>query len=273
MTKRNAGIVADAGGSAAWSPSVLSPIVWFDAQDLNSITKDGSDKVATWANKGSGGNAVAADANSKPTYLSSGLISGKPAIRFNGSANKLSGSATLSGGNGTFFIFFTQASGGNSSCGIFEMANTGLSTQSSNDYANCAWLRRFSTLLRLSYNQVTTLSYTFAADTPLMWSSWKDAAANLISRYINDAVSGTSSVGVSGSNLFNCNTFGLGINLLNNAALGTYYFAGDIFEVYLFGSRLSDADRNKLHGYVAHRWGKADLLAANHPYKNAPPTA
>lgn len=273
MPRRNAGIIGDAGVSALWSPLSLNPIIWFDAQDINGIEKDGSNKVAEWQNKGDGENAVAADANSKPTYVASSLITDKPAIRFNGTANKLSGLANLSGGNGTFFIFFTQASGGNSSCGIFEMANTGLSTQSSNDYANCAWLRRFSTLLRLSYNQVTTLSYTFAADTPLMWSSWKDASANLISRYINDAVSGTSQVSVSGSNLFNCNTFGLGINLLNNAALGTYYFAGDIFEVYLFGSRLSDLNRNKLHGFVAHRWGKADLLASNHPYKNAPPTA
>ena len=273
MPRRNAGIIGDAGANALWSPSVLNPIVWFDAQDLASISKDGSDKVAQWNNKGSGGHAIAPDTNSKPTYVSSGLISGKPAIRFNGTANKLSGSATLSGGNGTFFIFFTQARSGSSSCGVFEMANTGLSTQSSNDYANCAWLRRYLTLLRLSYNQVTTLSLTFTADTPLMWSSWKEAATNHISRYINDAANGASVVGVAGTNLFNCNTFGLGINLLNNAALGTYHFAGDVFEVYLFGSSLSDADRNKLHGFVAHRWGKADLLASDHPYKNAPPTA
>jgi hypothetical protein len=32
-----------------------------------------------------------------------------------------------------------------------------------------------------------------------------------------------------------------------------------------------DSERQRLEGYVAHKWGLSPLLPADHPYKNAPP--
>ena len=43
---------------------------------------------------------------------------------------------------------------------------------------------------------------------------------------------------------------------------------------YLFcNAALSDSDRQKAEGYLAHKWGLAANLPVGHPYKNAAPTA
>ena len=38
------------------------------------------------------------------------------------------------------------------------------------------------------------------------------------------------------------------------------------------GSSLSDADRQRIEGYLAHKWGLTGDLASGHPYKTAAPT-
>jgi hypothetical protein len=47
---------------------------------------------------------------------------------------------------------------------------------------------------------------------------------------------------------------------------------GYISEIVIMDALATDSDRQKLEGYMAHKWGLTDNLPANHPYKNAPPT-
>jgi hypothetical protein len=49
-------------------------------------------------------------------------------------------------------------------------------------------------------------------------------------------------------------------------------FFGDFYCIIESSQAVSDADRERLEGYIAHGAGKASLLPANHPYKSAPPT-
>ena len=46
---------------------------------------------------------------------------------------------------------------------------------------------------------------------------------------------------------------------------------GVIGEVLSFSSKLSDTDRKKVEGYLAHKWGVANTLDSNHTYKDVPP--
>lgn len=48
----------------------------------------------------------------------------------------------------------------------------------------------------------------------------------------------------------------------------TVFFNGDIGEVII---SYTQADREKLEGYLAWKWGISGSLPANHPYKNGPP--
>lgn len=47
---------------------------------------------------------------------------------------------------------------------------------------------------------------------------------------------------------------------------------GSIAEYVMTTGIVSDADRQKLEGYMAHKWGLQASLPAGHPYKSAPPT-
>jgi len=56
----------------------------------------------------------------------------------------------------------------------------------------------------------------------------------------------------------------------------TYRNAGTIgntCEIIAFDSTLADVDRQKLEGYLAHKWGFAASLPTGHPYKSAPPSS
>lgn len=68
---------------------------WYDAVDIDTITKDGSNLVATWEDKsGLHRDASQTNGTEKPTYISNG-INGFPCIDFNGSDNMMYiGSAT-----------------------------------------------------------------------------------------------------------------------------------------------------------------------------------
>jgi hypothetical protein len=42
--------------------------------------------------------------------------------------------------------------------------------------------------------------------------------------------------------------------------------------VIAVGETLSTADRQKLEGYLAHKWGLKANLPVDHPFKSTPPT-
>ena len=60
----------------------------------------------------------------------------------------------------------------------------------------------------------------------------------------------------------------IGANLVDAANFG---FDGRIGEVIAVDAKLSQADREKVEGYLAHKWGLAGNLPVSHPYKNAAP--
>ena len=58
----------------------------------------------------------------------------------------------------------------------------------------------------------------------------------------------------------------IGFSARSNASLD-----GKIAEVLLFNAVLGTSDRQKVEGYLAHRWGIASVLDAGHPYKASAP--
>lgn len=66
-------------------------------------------------------------------------------------------------------------------------------------------------------------------------------------------------------------------NTLNHALIGAQTlggsasFLGDMAEIMVFASALSDANRQKIEGYLSHKYGLQAQLPSNHPYKVRPP--
>ena len=48
-------------------------------------------------------------------------------------------------------------------------------------------------------------------------------------------------------------------------------FEGDLGELLIFNTALSDSDIQKIEGYLAHKWGRTSALPNDHPYKNSAP--
>jgi hypothetical protein len=69
--------------------------------------------------------------------------------------------------------------------------------------------------------------------------------------------------GVNGN--FNLTSYGLGTNVNTTDLNG--YWSGFICEVIYYTGTLTVAQRQKLEGYLAWKWGLVSSLPANHPYK------
>jgi len=63
---------------------------------------------------------------------------------------------------------------------------------------------------------------------------------------------------------------------IDSLTVGGYYgdnCSGISLGELVIAPLLSDADRQKLEGYLAHKWGLQANLPADHPYKAAAPSA
>ncbi len=62
-------------------------------------------------------------------------------------------------------------------------------------------------------------------------------------------------------------------NYANQADAFNYQFASfDLAELLTFSTPLHDAEREKIEGYIAHKYGITSVLPASHPYKTTVPT-
>ena len=69
---------------------------------------------------------------------------------------------------------------------------------------------------------------------------------------------------VSGSSLTN-------IKLGKSGSSTSNDFGGDLAELLIFSRQLTSTEEQKVEGYLAHKWGVANTLDANHTYKDVAP--
>jgi hypothetical protein len=54
---------------------------------------------------------------------------------------------------------------------------------------------------------------------------------------------------------------------------GAYYYTGDVAELIIVNGIINEDDRQRIEGYLAHKWGSTAYLASAHPYKTSAPLA
>jgi len=272
-----------------WDPSLISTALWLDAADASTITEVGG-AVSQWNDKSGNGHNATADGN--PTYSATGLSTNKPAVQLDGTGDSFVSSITGIGSFNALDVYMvTQTTaaaaadvntatfwgyGNISSASGSYPANRGQIFAS----ATGALSGEFITIIHENTSFVNgclgSNTYTRAADTAQILNSKNSTSgtslfsnggavtldlASLITTSTNTA---PSSIGYTVDSNFSIGAARASGNLIYSPAIK---FA----EVIVSSTLLSTDNRQRMEGYLAHKWGLTANLPANHPYKTAAP--
>ena len=244
------------GGPKLWRPDELGASLapWLDAEYTDSITLNGSN-VAQWNDKsGNDSHATQPTAASQPTYTLNGL-NGKPVLTFDGIDDFMS---VLDFNNAVSLALI--GSGGGAAAPLISGAAPELFSP--------AWNTNGASIQYRGRTEITVRQVNFGA------------AANAFSIGFISLDAANSEVRLSGNGgaqtsfSQTINSADTTINTLGRDFLGAQQFAnGRIAEIVVASSLLSTGNRQKLEGYLAHKWGLIANLPSDHPFKFTPPIA
>ena len=247
-----------------WNPSMITTALWLDAADATTVTTVSS-AVSQWNDKsGNGRNATQSSANARPLYNATG-ISNLPAaefvssdwlqfsyawasaafsvyvvMRYNTGAAELY-PAIISENNGTA-PGYLQIGGNGNALPTISISRTGQATSSSS-------LALPSATAGIVSYQATGIS----------------AGSVSVSAFRNGTSSGsTMALGSLGLGV-TASTIGMSRTGLQDP------FAGFMGEIVIVPASDTQPIRERMEGYLAHKWGLTANLPAGHPYKTVGP--
>ena len=251
-----------------WNPSMLSTALWLDAADASTITESGG-AVSQWDDKsGNGRNAAQSDAFHQPQYVTE-VLNGRPVLRFSSSTFKYL--ITTS-----FFGTATQRS-------VFSV-NTYLPSPT----YQYVWHQDSAQLggAALVFRAQANFSDWLANDT-IAWADGYDSGRS--PRFISSGVTGSGSAAIHGlalgsqesvlrvngtSSTARVQLTAAWPNVARRFSVGrsTQSLQGDVAEIVYIDGPVPTTTRQKLEGYLAHKWGLTANLPNDHPYKLVGPT-
>jgi hypothetical protein len=235
-----------------WLPSAISPTAWYIA---DSISGSDGDSVAAWPDSsGNAHNAAQAVTARQPT-LQTKELNNHSVVRFDGSNDIVSDSdiAALDVGTGDIWLACVFKSTDDSGAqNFFEKGATEFG-------------------LRCLSNGVLQFNLGGTTNVPLQsagnWSRTEFvlATASRVSANANGFVNGSASTTTNQTNtgsISNSDVFDIGAR-----AVGAGTLTGDIAEIIVGGTTLATADRLRLEGYLAHKYGLQANLPNDHTYR------
>jgi len=248
------------GGATLWTPALLQPALWLDAADPSTVTV--ATGVSEWRDKsGNGRHATQLIADRQPVYTIGGL-NGKNILTFDGNDDHLKHLFNASPAPHSVFSVARRTTGGGSS---FQNIFTAIAAGSPFGANICAkidpsadwggyintWTSGGASLLN-NWSAVGIVSPSATSGTEIFDTNGQSTTVSYTSRYGGDA--------------FDRRDIGA------DFARGTGYLKGDIAEIVVMTSALSEKDRQLMIGYLAWKWGLQGNLPAGHPYKSNAPT-
>jgi len=264
-----------------WTPAELgaSLALWLDADDASTITLNGS-TVSQWRDKSGNGNHVSnATAATQPAYLTTGW-NGKPTVNFTSAGQDFLHKSDVS--NFAPTSDFTIAS-------AFEFLETNKSWDmiagwrtipqnysSDNGVPILQGMEMFSQIgfhytdvepTRIKVDVTTRLGKKIATISRSGGNNGNGGAATVTSTGFSQATYETNATQSWTS--MSSTGFQVGGRQQHFANWGNKY----VSEVVGCNTKLSTADRQRIEGYLAWKWGLTANLPSNHPYKIVPPYA
>lgn len=238
-------------GAGSFSPSDISGLkLWLKADAL--ALSDG-DKVGTWTDSSSAANNATASGTDRPTYKT-GIVNSKPSVRFTSanSEHMATGSNVGISGNfaATVFVVTKPTSSSVAMCPV-GMGNTGVdkrfslvgagvnSGKYSVSYGSGDWWNDTTTVDTAAFHTICIKKSAGAENTTT--TIYKDGTAGS-----NNGSSDTATPNLTDAPV----ALGtLGADIVNSN------YDGDIAEVIIYDTALSDGNRNSVEGYLRTKYG------------------
>lgn len=224
-------------------PTDISDLrLWLDANDISTITKDGSDNVSQWNDKsGNAYHLIQSTASQQPNYTT-GVVNGKPTIRFTASTSDTMTEAT-NFGTACTVIYVSKQTGGSNLRMLAGLSNNWL-------------LGYWGGNKRSAYFEGWVYNSTVPSDT-----NWHIFSTTIGGAGINSNVYENGSLFVGNTTGVDCPN---GLSL--NGYLGTSEFSdADIAEVIAYDRMLSRDELWKVESYLANKYA----LEVNSPIKTS----
>jgi len=271
-----------------WNPSMIQTALWLDAADASTITAV-SGGVSQWNDKSGGGiNFTQSNSALRPT-TNSQTLNGLNVVSFDGVDDNMNAGDALDnvwtavgGGFNLFYVARNRNITSNNGSILAKLSNSPLN------------LRQFASTLRTSVSQLVTVytpdvfNYTVVnGSTTIASNQWVtisqaysdtgSGSANTTSRVsitVDGSVESLSVLVAAGQLSTIQNTTGsLSIGaIIGNGTQNSNNLPGEIAEIIVLPVVASTTDRQKMEGYLAHKWGLTANLPADHPYKTVGPT-
>ena len=246
-----------AGGD--WTPSELGSSIltaWYKA---DSISGSDGDAVSSWSDSSGNGNDSTQASSARQPTLQTNELGGQPVVRFDGSNDILSDGdiSDLDVGTGDIWLACLFKSTDDSGAQFFfEKGNT-----------EFALMTTAAGVLQARLGSNSNIPLQSAGN----WSRTEFVlvTASRVSGSCNGFVDGSSMTTTGTTNtgsIDNTNVFDIGA-----AAVGGQPMTGDIAEILVGGATLTTANREKIEGYLAWKYGLQANLPSDHTYRFSKP--
>jgi len=247
----------------SWTPADLSPAAWYDAADANTITASGG-AVSEWRDKSGNNFHVSQTDPAKQPATGTRYINAENVLNFDGTTDTLQ-RAYESGLNPSSLSVLTVAVCDTPTDGAYHSPLTSRSTVDGIITGYIFYKTSWNTFA--GYYGYTagyrTLNGPTATTAPYIQALTADNGGGAY--YFNGSLQAEDTtdgyVPVPG-----VTPFFIGAGKDDGS---DYYWDGAIAEVIVLDSVLTLSERQKLEGYLAHKWGLAANLPAGHPYISA----
>ena len=258
-----------ATGKGLWTPAQITTALWLDAADNTTVFSDagttqavaGTSTVQQWSDKSGNGQHVSqATTGNRPAYAAN-AINSKPVIRLSNSTNtnlrKITHTLPTGSSPWTYVLVckgrtanteifgWGSNSGSGSRAGIY-FYNLALSLESANPIHAGANFPTDAAVAAGSFTGGTISNY-------LQWVNGSSDALALIGSNITMAITNTE----------------LAIGAIPGAQ--TLSPSIDVGEIIIVAGAPSTDTRQRVEGYLAHKWDLTANLPSNHPYKTVAP--
>ncbi len=251
--------VTTAQAQTAWTPASLADglALWLDASDASSFTL-ASGAVAEWRDRSGNGRHVSqATPAYRPTRVD-GVVNGNSVVRWTTGYRALRTTGTVTFGDFDVYVAFRDSGA------------TQYERLVDHGYVDGFWLGRDDANASSWRSGVREPAMPYGRAVPLTDGQWHVVQSRRSGT--THTVRGDGGTGIDGT-VSGATTAAqrIGIGAWADGYTPQSLVDGDIGEVVLVPAALGDADRLRLEGYLAHKWGSAASLPADHPYRAAAP--